>query len=131
MSIDIDPIGVLPMEVKGIVSNHPKQALNLSLLGEFSCHYLPVTAATKPPQEAEIKRIVADVRADLVMLARYMQILSDDLSASLAGRCINIHQSFLPGFKGAKPYSQAFERGVKMIGAAAHYVTADLDVFRD
>jgi formyltetrahydrofolate deformylase len=120
-------IGELPMEVVGIVSNHPKQALNQSLLGDFPYHYLPVTAATKPQQEAEIKRIVGDVRADLVVLARYMQILSDDLSAFLTGRCINIHHSFLPGFKGAKPYSQAFDRGVKMIGATAHYVTADLD----
>jgi formyltetrahydrofolate deformylase len=120
-------LGELPMEVVGIVSNHPKQALNVSRLDEFPYHYLPVTAATKPQQEAEIKRIVADVSADLVVLARYMQILSGDLSAFLTGRCINIHHSFLPGFKGAKPYSQAFERGVKMIGATAHYVTADLD----
>jgi formyltetrahydrofolate deformylase len=120
-------IGELPMEVVGIVSNHPKEVLNLSLLGDIPYHHLPVTAATKPQQEAAIKRIVADSRTDFVVLARYMQILSDDLAAFLSGRCINIHHSFLPGFKGAKPYHQAFERGVKMIGATAHYVTADLD----
>ena len=120
-------IGEMPMEVVGIVSNHPKESLNLSLLGDIPYHHLPVTAATKPQQEAQIKRIVDDTKADLVVLARYMQILSDDLSAYLSGRCINIHHSFLPGFKGAKPYTQAFERGVKMIGATAHYVTTDLD----
>ncbi len=120
-------IGELPMEVVGIVSNHPKEVLNLSLLGDIPYHHLPVTAATKPQQEADIKRIVAESGADFVVLARYMQILSDDLAAFLSGRCINIHHSFLPGFKGAKPYHQAFDRGVKMIGATAHYVTADLD----
>ena len=120
-------IGEMPMDVVGIVSNHPKESLNLSLLGDIPYHHLPVTAATKPQQEAQIKRIVDDTKADLVVLARYMQILSDDLSAYLSGRCINIHHSFLPGFKGAKPYTQAFERGVKMIGATAHYVTTDLD----
>jgi formyltetrahydrofolate deformylase len=120
-------IGELPMEVVGIVSNHPKEALNLSLLGDIPYHHLPVTAATKPQQEGEIKRIVEGTNAELIVLARYMQILSDDLSAYLSGRCINIHHSFLPGFKGAKPYTQAFERGVKMIGATAHYVTTDLD----
>jgi len=120
-------IGEMPMDVVGIVSNHPKEALNLSLLGDIPYHHLPVTAATKPQQEAQIKRIVENTQAELIVLARYMQILSDDMSAYLAGRCINIHHSFLPGFKGAKPYTQAFERGVKMIGATAHYVTADLD----
>jgi formyltetrahydrofolate deformylase len=120
-------IGEMPMDVVGIVSNHPKEALNLSLIGDIPYHHLPVTAATKPQQETQIKRIVETTGAELIVLARYMQILSDDLSAYLAGRCINIHHSFLPGFKGAKPYTQAFERGVKMIGATAHYVTADLD----
>ena len=120
-------IGEMPMEVVGIVSNHPKEALKLNLLGDLPYHHLPVTPTTKVQQEAEIKRIVAGSGADLVVLARYMQILSDDLSAFLAGRCINIHHSFLPGFKGAKPYTQAFDRGVKMIGATAHYVTEDLD----
>ncbi|MGA8031998.1 MAG: formyltetrahydrofolate deformylase [Casimicrobiaceae bacterium] len=120
-------IGEMPMDVVGIVSNHPKEALKLNLLGDLPYHHLAVTSATKVRQEAEIKRIVAGSGADLVVLARYMQILSDDLSAFLAGRCINIHHSFLPGFKGAKPYTQAFDRGVKMIGATAHYVTEDLD----
>lgn len=120
-------IGEMPMEVTGIVSNHPRESLNLDEIGSIPFHHLPVTAATKPEQEAKIKRLVEDTRSDLVVLARYMQILSDDMSAYLSGRCINIHHSFLPGFKGAKPYTQAFERGVKMIGATAHYVTADLD----
>jgi formyltetrahydrofolate deformylase len=120
-------IGEMPMEVTGIVSNHPRESLNLDEIGSIPFHHLPVTAATKPEQEAKIKRLVEGTRSDLVVLARYMQILSDDMSAYLSGRCINIHHSFLPGFKGAKPYTQAFERGVKMIGATAHYVTADLD----
>ncbi len=120
-------IGELPMEVVGIVSNHPKEALNLNLVGDIPYHYLPVTAATKPQQEAQIKRVAEETKAELIVLARYMQILSDDMSAYVSGRCINIHHSFLPGFKGAKPYTQAFDRGVKMIGATAHYVTADLD----
>lgn len=120
-------IGEMPMEAVGIVSNHPKEALNLSLIGDIPYHYLPITPATKAKQEAQIRRIVEETQAELIVLARYMQILSDDMSAYLAGRCINIHHSFLPGFKGAKPYTQAFERGVKMIGATAHYVTTDLD----
>ncbi len=120
-------IGEMPMQVVGIVSNHPREALNLTLIGDIPYHHLPVGPATKPRQEAEIKGLVEETRADLVVLARYMQILSDDMSAYLSGRCINIHHSFLPGFKGAKPYTQAFERGVKMIGATAHYVTTDLD----
>jgi len=120
-------IGEMPMEAVGIVSNHPKEALNLSLIGDIPYHHLPITPATKAQQEAQIKRIVEETQAELIVLARYMQILSDDMSAYLAGRCINIHHSFLSGFKGAKPYTQAFERGVKMIGATAHYVTTDLD----
>jgi formyltetrahydrofolate deformylase len=120
-------IGELKMDVVGIVSNHPSASLNLTLIGETPYHYLPVTKETKPQQEAQIKAIVDQSGAELIVLARYMQILSDDLSRFLSGRCINIHHSFLPGFKGAKPYHQAFERGVKMIGATAHYVTADLD----
>ena len=90
-------------------------------------YHLPITKDTKPQQEAEVKRIVTETGAELVVLARYMQILSDDLAAFLSGRCINIHHSFLPSFKGAKPYHQAHARGVKMIGATGHYVTADLD----
>ncbi len=118
--------GELPMEVVGIVSNHPKPA-NLYNADGVPYHHLPVTRETKAAQEARIKEIVTESGCDLVILARYMQILSDDLAGYLSGRCINIHHSFLPGFKGAKPYHQAHERGVKLIGATAHYVTADLD----
>jgi formyltetrahydrofolate deformylase len=121
-------IGEMNMEIVGIVSNHPASALHVAgFIGDVPYHHLPVTAVTKPQQEAQIKQIVHDTRADLVVLARYMQILSDDLADFLAGRCINIHHSFLPGFKGAQPYRQAYERGVKTIGATAHYVTGDLD----
>ena len=120
-------IGELNMECVGIVSNHPSDALNLTLHEGLRYHYLPISKATKSEQEAEIKAIIEETGAELVVLARYMQILSDDFSHFLSGRCINIHHSFLPGFKGAKPYHQAHERGVKMIGATAHYVTSDLD----
>lgn len=120
-------LGELNMDVVGIVSNHPRESLSVSLVGDIPFHYLPVTAETKSSQEAQIKKIVTESQADLVVLARYMQILSNDLSAFLSGRCINIHHSFLPGFKGAKPYHQAHARGVKLIGATAHFVTADLD----
>nr|WP_278254392.1 formyltetrahydrofolate deformylase [Sphingobium sp. BYY-5] len=120
-------IGELDMEVVGIVSNHPRHVLTTSLMGDLPYHHLPITKDTKAQQEAQIKGIVDQTGAGLIVLARYMQILSDDLAAFLSGRCINIHHSFLPGFKGAKPYHQAHERGVKMIGATAHYVTADLD----
>jgi formyltetrahydrofolate deformylase len=120
-------IGELKMDVVGIVSNHPREALNLTLIGDIPYHHLPVTKETKASQEAQIKALVDESGATLVVLARYMQILSDDMAAFLSGRCINIHHSFLPGFKGAKPYHQAHARGVKMIGATAHYVTADLD----
>jgi formyltetrahydrofolate deformylase len=120
-------IGELRIDPVGIISNHPQEALNLSLLGDIPYHHLPVTRDTKPEQEARIKELVDASNVELVVLARYMQILSDDLASFLSGRCINIHHSFLPGFKGAKPYHQAYARGVKMIGATAHYVTADLD----
>ncbi len=120
-------IGELNMDVVGIVSNHPRQALTLNVPSEIPYHYLPVKTDLKTEQESQIKRIVEDTGAELIILARYMQILSDDFSAYLSGRCINIHHSFLPGFKGAKPYHQAYARGVKMIGATAHYVTDDLD----
>ena len=120
-------IGELPMDLVAIISNHPRDLLHTSLIGDLPYHHLPVTKDTKPEQEARIKDIVTDTGAELIVLARYMQILSDDLAAFLSGRCINIHHSFLPGFKGAKPYHQAHSRGVKMIGATAHYVTADLD----
>jgi formyltetrahydrofolate deformylase len=120
-------IGELAMDVVGIICNHPLEALKISLIGDIPFHHLPVTPGTKPAQEARIKAIVDESGAELVVLARYMQILSDDMATFLSGRCINIHHSFLPGFKGAKPYHQAHARGVKMIGATAHYVTADLD----
>lgn len=120
-------IGELAMEVVGIVSNHPREAHGQALPGAIPFHHFPVSAATRPAQEARIKALVEQCGAELVVLARYMQILSDDLVSFLCGRCINIHHSFLPGFKGARPYHQAHARGVKMIGATAHYVTADLD----
>jgi formyltetrahydrofolate deformylase len=120
-------IGELNMDVVGIASNHPLTAHNPGLIGDAPFHYLPVNPDAKQAQETQIKALVDDSGADLVILARYMQILSDDLAAFLSGRCINIHHSFLPGFKGAKPYHQAHARGVKMIGATAHYVTSDLD----
>ncbi|WP_419807897.1 formyltetrahydrofolate deformylase [Sphingomonas sp.] len=120
-------IGELAMQVVGIVSNHPRETYADTDLGTIPFHFLPVTAETKHQQEASIKHIVEATGAELVVLARYMQILSDDLAGFLEGRCINIHHSFLPGFKGAKPYHQAHARGVKLIGATAHYVTADLD----
>jgi formyltetrahydrofolate deformylase len=120
-------MGEIAMEVVGVVSNHPRSALGDINLGAIPFHHLPVTRDTKADQEAQIKAIVTQTGAELVVLARYMQILSDDMAAWLSGRCINIHHSFLPGFKGAKPYHQAHERGVKLIGATAHYVTGDLD----
>ncbi|MCH4151910.1 MAG: formyltetrahydrofolate deformylase [Sphingobium sp.] len=120
-------IGELSMNVVGIISNHPRETYAGTDFGEMPFHYLPVTKDTKAQQEAQIKEIVTSTGAELIVLARYMQILSDDLAAFLSGRCINIHHSFLPGFKGAKPYHQAHQRGVKLIGATAHYVTADLD----
>ncbi|MCP3732769.1 formyltetrahydrofolate deformylase [Sphingomonas sp. MG17] len=120
-------IGELAMEPVGILSNHPRETFADTDFGEIPFHFLPVTKSNKAVQEARIKALVTDTGADLVILARYMQILSDDLAAHLSGRCINIHHSFLPGFKGAKPYHQAHSRGVKLIGATAHYVTADLD----
>jgi formyltetrahydrofolate deformylase len=118
-------IGELTMDVVGIVSNHPRDTYGD--LGDVPFHYLPVAREKRAEQEAQIKVVVEESHAELVVLARYMQILSDDMAGYLAGRCINIHHSFLPGFKGAKPYHQAYARGVKMIGATAHYVTADLD----
>ena len=120
-------IGELAMDVVGVVSNHPRETYAGHDLEGVPFHHLPVTAQTKMEQEAAIHGLVEDSGADLVVLARYMQILSDALAAKLEGRCINIHHSFLPGFKGAKPYHQAHARGVKLIGATAHYVTRDLD----
>jgi formyltetrahydrofolate deformylase len=119
--------GELAMDISAVVSNHPASTFPHTDLQGIAFHHLPVTADTKAKQEAQIWKLVQDTGTDLVVLARYMQVLSDDLSAKLAGRCINIHHSFLPGFKGARPYHQAHARGVKVIGATAHYVTADLD----
>jgi formyltetrahydrofolate deformylase len=119
--------GELAVDIAGIVSNYPREIYLHHDLTGIPFDYLPVSKDTKAQQEAAIWNIVQSRNVDLVVLARYMQILSDDLSAKLAGRCINIHHSFLPGFKGAKPYHQAHARGVKLIGATAHYVTADLD----
>ena len=120
-------IGELPIDIVGVVSNYPRQIFpHIDFVG-IPFHYLPVTRETKMEQEAQIWSLVQSTGAELVVLARYMQILSDGLAAKLAGRCINIHHSFLPGFKGARPYHQAHARGVKVIGATAHYVTSDLD----
>lgn len=120
-------VGELPMDPVAIISNHPREAISHTHIGDIPFHHLPVTGDTKADQEADIRRIADETGAELVVLARYMQILSDRQAAHFAGRCINIHHSFLPGFKGAKPYHQAHARGVKMIGASAHYVTTDLD----
>ena len=120
-------IGELPMTVTAIVSNHPVQSLKISLIGDIPFYHLPITRETKEQQEGSIRSLIEQTGTELVVLARYMQILSDGMSHFLSGRCINIHHSFLPGFKGAKPYHQAHARGVKMIGATAHYVTGDLD----
>jgi formyltetrahydrofolate deformylase len=119
--------GELDMVPTAVVSNHPREIYTGIDFGEIPFHFLPATKGNKPQQEAAIWKLIEDTGTDLVVLARYMQVLSDDLSAKLAGRCINIHHSFLPGFKGARPYHQAHERGVKLIGATAHYVTRDLD----
>ena len=120
-------IGELPMDVVGIVSNHPREVISTKNIGDVPFHHLPTTNVTKAEQEDRIRSLVDQTGTELVVLARYMQVLSDDVAAHLWGRCINIHHSFLPGFKGAKPYHQAHARGVKMIGATAHYVTTDLD----
>jgi formyltetrahydrofolate deformylase len=119
--------GELPMEIVGVGANYPRETYEHIDFGGIPFHYLPVTRQTKLEQETQIWEIVRNSGCYLVVLARYMQILSDGLAAKLQGRCINIHHSFLPGFKGAKPYHQAHQRGVKLIGATAHYVTSDLD----
>ena len=117
----------LPMVPTAIVSNHPQETYSGIDFGGVPFHYLPVTRDTKVEQEGAIWKLIQETKTDLVVLARYMQVLSEDFAGKLSGRCINIHHSFLPGFKGAKPYHQAHERGVKLIGATAHYVTSDLD----
>ena len=120
-------LGEIAMDVVGIVSNHPRDIYHHLDFGAVPFHHLPITRETKMEQEARIWALVRDTGTDLVVLARYMQVLSDALTAKLTGKCINIHHSFLPGFKGAKPYHQAQARGVKLIGATAHYVTRELD----
>lgn len=118
--------GSLPVEIVGVVSNHETMR-DLTEWYGVPFFYLPITKDTKPEQEAQILEKLDETGAELLVLARYMQILSNDLCQKLEGRAINIHHSFLPGFKGAKPYHQAYERGVKLIGASAHYVTSELD----
>ena len=120
-------IGEIPMRVVGIVSNHPRGIYQHLDFGDVPFHHLPITRETKMEQEARIWELVRETGTDLVVLARYMQVLSDALTAKLTGKCINIHHSFLPGFKGARPYHQAAARGENLIGATAHYVTDDLD----
>ncbi|MEO5697603.1 MAG: formyltetrahydrofolate deformylase [Burkholderiaceae bacterium] len=116
----------LPLDIRAIVSNH-RDFYQLAASHDIPFHHVPVTPSTKERAEARLLEIVAQENAELVVLARYMQVLSGNLCRELEGRAINIHHSFLPSFKGAKPYQQAFDRGVKTIGATAHYVTADLD----
>jgi formyltetrahydrofolate deformylase len=118
--------GSLQIEIPVVVSNHPDAEALVKSYG-LDFRHIPVTAETKPQAEAELMQLVDDLGIHLVVLARYMQVLSDDLCRKLSGRAINIHHSFLPSFKGARPYHQAFDRGVKLVGATAHYVTADLD----
>ena len=118
--------GDLPVEIVGVVSNHPDFAELTSWYG-VPFHHLPVAAESRAAQEETMLRLFDGMAADYLILARYMQILSPELTARLAGRCINIHHSFLPSFKGARPYRKAHERGVKLIGATAHFVTSDLD----
>lgn len=119
-------LGSLPVDIVAVVSNHDTMRSLVDWYG-LPYHHLPVDAADKERQETQLLELFADKQADLLVLARYMQILSDNTCAALAGRAINIHHSFLPGFKGAKPYHQAHARGVKLIGATAHYVTPELD----
>jgi formyltetrahydrofolate deformylase len=119
-------IGALPIEIVAVISNHmdyQKVVVN----HDIPFHCIKVTKENKPEAEAAIMRVVEETEAELIVLARYMQILSDQMCQKMSGRIINIHHSFLPSFKGANPYKQAHERGVKLIGATAHYVTADLD----
>ena len=118
--------GALPVDIVGVLSNH-EDCRGMTEFYGLPYHYLPISKETKPQQEAQILALMEQHSVDLLVLARYMQILSNDLCRQLAGRAINIHHSFLPGFKGAKPYHQAHDRGVKVIGATAHYVTSDLD----
>ena len=119
-------IGALPIDIVGVVSNHLEYQ-KVVVNHDIPFHHIKVTKENKPEAEAKIMDVIDDTGAELVVLARYMQVLSDQMCQKMSGRIINIHHSFLPSFKGANPYKQAFERGVKLIGATAHYVTADLD----
>ncbi len=118
--------GHLNIEIPAIISNHPDLRETAEWHG-IPYYHFPITAETKAQQEAQVWEVIQESGADLVVLARYMQVLSDDLCRKLSGRAINIHHSLLPGFKGAKPYHQAYEKGVKLVGATAHYVSSDLD----
>ena len=120
-------IGELQMDISGIVSNYPRSTYGSADFADIPFHHLPVAKETKLEQESAIRQLVSNTTTDLVVLARYMQVLSEGLVSKIAGRCINIHHSFLPGFKGARPYHQAHARRVKLIGATSHFVTADLD----
>ena len=119
--------GELPMEPVAIIANYPRETYAHIDFDDIPFHYLPVAKRDKMEQEASAWETIKSSKADLVVLARYMQILSDGFAAKLKGRCVNIHHSFLPGFRGARPYHQAHARGVKLIGATAHFVTSDLD----
>jgi len=119
-------IDQLPMELVSVASNHERYKSRVEHEG-LDFYYLPITPETKPEQEAELLKLIADQDIDLVILARYMQVLSDNICQKMSGKIINIHHSFLPSFKGGRPYHQARDKGVKLIGATAHYVTADLD----
>ncbi|MFK7888338.1 MAG: formyltetrahydrofolate deformylase [Gammaproteobacteria bacterium] len=118
--------GTLPIDIVGVVSNHDNNRRLVEWHG-LAFHHLPIETGRKRDQEQHILERFSALDAELLVLARYMQILSPEMTAAIAGRCINIHHSFLPGFRGARPYHQAYERGVKLIGATSHYVTADLD----
>ncbi|WP_415898460.1 formyltetrahydrofolate deformylase [Neptuniibacter sp. QD48_11] len=119
-------IGQLNIEIPAIISNHP-DLKDLADWYQIPYHHLPITPESKQQQEQQLWKIIQETNADLVVLARYMQVLSDELCQKLEGWAINIHHSLLPGFKGAKPYHQAYEKGVKTVGATAHYINADLD----
>ncbi|WP_068009322.1 formyltetrahydrofolate deformylase [Pseudovibrio axinellae] len=119
-------VGALPIEIVGVISNHV-DFQKLVVNHDIPFYYIKVTKDNKPEAEIAQMQVIEETGAELVVLARYMQVLSDEMCQRMSGRIINIHHSFLPSFKGAKPYQQAFERGVKLIGATAHYVTPDLD----
>lgn len=119
-------IGALPVEIVAVISNHLDYQ-KIVVNADIPFYHIKVTKQNKPEAEAAIMQVVEDTEAQLIVLARYMQILSDEMCQKMSGRIINIHHSFLPSFKGANPYKQAYERGVKLIGATSHYVTADLD----